>query len=74
MRRVRCERSFSTLATTHDKHHVPYDWQHGPSTRLVETSRARQHGPCWRVMETGYLSRQLGPLTRVINLGSGNRA
>jgi len=42
----------------------------GPSTRLVET-RAHQHGPCWRVMET---DRQLGPLTRAVNSGSGNRA
>ena len=47
--------------------------QHGPSWRAVNSAnetRARQHGPCWRVMETG----QLGPLTRAVNSGSGNRA
>jgi len=39
----------------------------GPSTRLVET-RARVDGQ-WKPV-----TRQLGPLTRAVNLDSGNRA
>jgi len=43
---------------------------HYPSWRPELT--ARVNGPSWRVMETG--PRQLGPLTRAVNSGNGNRA
>jgi len=57
---------------------------HYPSWRPELTARVdgwpvsitRQHGPCWRarVSTSRVDSSQLGPLTRTVNSGSGNRA